>query len=177
MADHLRAALAAYRGGLAERAQHVCTKHNTTLALWYKDMELQAQRPKAHSRVAPDMSLRIVEVLHMSSVASLQRSQSVPRLCIARCTKVVPGRSQEEDIIVVLDFGNPGSAAARAHTLDHVQEGKELHVWRPWNTAERLAQEALPGRPFPEMTRIIPSDCSIVFCTRFRVVDVQLEYL
>ncbi|KAI0656314.1 hypothetical protein C8Q70DRAFT_1013791 [Cubamyces menziesii] len=165
------------RGGLAERAQHIFAKHNTTLTLWYKDMELQAQRPKAHSRIAPDILLRIVEVLHMSSVASLQRSQSVPRLCIAKCTKVVPGRSQEEDIIVVLDFGSPGSAAARAHTLDHVQEGKELHVWRPWNTTEQVAQDILSDPPIREIAVRLPSNCSIVFCARFRVVNMQPEHL
>ncbi|KAI0326812.1 hypothetical protein GY45DRAFT_1309840 [Cubamyces sp. BRFM 1775] len=164
------------RGGLAERAQHIFAKHNTTLTLWYKDMELQAQRPKAHSRIAPDMELRIVEVLHVSSVASLQRSQGVPRLCTARCTRVVPSRKQEEDIVAVLDFGSPGSAPARAHTLDDVQAGRELHVWRPWNTTERLAQDILPDSLIQDvqMPRRLPSNCSIVFCTRFRILnDVQ----
>ncbi|KAI0776805.1 hypothetical protein BD413DRAFT_610392 [Trametes elegans] len=132
------------RGGLAERAQRLIAKHNTTLTLWHKDMELQAQRPHAHARVAPDLAVRVVEVLHLSSVASLQRSQSVPRLCVARCARVSPGGKEgrgggEGDtgtVAVVLDFGSPGSAAARAHMLDEVREGMEVHIWRPWNTIE-----------------------------------------
>ncbi|KAI9068818.1 hypothetical protein FKP32DRAFT_1663556 [Trametes sanguinea] len=161
------------RGGLAERAQRIFAKHNTTLTLWYKDMELQAQRPQAHSRVAPDLSLRIVEVLHMSSVASLQRSQSVPRLCVVRCMKPHSVVSRQEEVAVVLDFGSPGSAAARAHTLDEVKEGKELRVWRPWNTVKTGEEPA----PSPSSSISLPmllgltASCSIMFCTRFRIVQ------
>ncbi|KAH9856410.1 hypothetical protein C2E23DRAFT_866359 [Lenzites betulinus] len=160
------------RGGLAQRAQRVFAKHNTTLGLWYKDMELQAQRPQAHSRVAPDLCVRIVEVLHMSSVASLQRSQGVPRLCVARCSRESPGNPREsEEIAVVLDFGGPGSAAARAHTLDDVKAERELHIWRPWN-AMQVAKvsstdlEDLPMAPFQ-----LPPGCSILFCARFRLMN------
>ncbi|KAI0370849.1 hypothetical protein BV20DRAFT_943334 [Pilatotrama ljubarskyi] len=159
-----------HRGGLAERAQRIFAKHSTTLTLWYKDMELQAQRPQAHSRVTPDLCLRVAEVLHVSSVASLQRSQSVPRLCVARCTKAASGSAREEDVAVVLDFGNPGSAAARAHTLDDLKEGKGLQVWRPWNTT-KIAEE-LPGESADTREAVfrLPPNCSILFCSRFRIV-------
>ncbi|KAI0651276.1 hypothetical protein C8Q79DRAFT_23721 [Trametes meyenii] len=161
------------RGGLAERGQRIYAKHNTTLTLWYKDMELQAQRPQSHSRVAPDLCLRVVEVLHISSVASLQRSQSVPRLCVARCTGVLPGKHREEDVAVVLDFGNPGSTAAKAHTLDEVKERVELHIWRPWNTA-RTAEDLPDGMPRPPVTPFrLPSGCRILFCSRFRIITTS----
>ncbi|KAI0668841.1 hypothetical protein C8Q78DRAFT_1043297 [Trametes maxima] len=160
------------RGGLAERGQRIYAKHNTTLTLWYKDMELQAQRPQSHSRVAPDLCLQVVEVLHMSSVASLQRSQSVPRLCVARCTGVLPGKTRQEDIAVVLDFGSPGSAAAKAHTLDKVKSGIELQIWRPWNTA-RTAEELPNGVPGPQTTPFqLPPSCLILFCSRFRIIPM-----
>ncbi|OJT12338.1 hypothetical protein TRAPUB_11113 [Trametes pubescens] len=159
------------RGGLAERAQRIFAKHNTTLGLWYKDMELQAQRPQAHPRIAPDLCLRITEVLHVSSVASLQRSQSVPRLCVARCVKVSPsGPGEPEEVVAVLDFGNPGSAAARAHTLDDVKMERTLHVWRPWNAAK--TRDSPDGSD--EVNRSLfqlPAHCSILFCTRFRIVS------
>ncbi|EIW56641.1 uncharacterized protein TRAVEDRAFT_65747 [Trametes versicolor FP-101664 SS1] len=156
------------RGGLAERAQRIFAKHNTTLGLWYKDMELQTQRPQAHPRIAPDLCLRIIEVLHVSSVASLQCSQSVPRLCVARCLKISPGGLGEpEEVAAVLDFGNPGSAAARAHTLDDVKMDRTLHIWRPWNTAK--VQDS-PNDIDTSLFRL-PAHCSILFCTRFRIVS------
>ncbi|KAI0351605.1 hypothetical protein OH77DRAFT_1429427 [Trametes cingulata] len=154
------------RGGLAERAQRIFAKHNTTLTLWYKDMELQAQRPEAHAKVTPDLSLRIMEVLHVSSVASLQRSQSVPRLCVARCMKAPLGKARVEDVAVVLDFGNPGSAASRAHTLDEVVEGKGLQIWGPWCTT-KIAED-LPG--VGEAIFRLPPNCSVMFCSRFRII-------
>ncbi|KAI0830171.1 hypothetical protein BC628DRAFT_1408335 [Trametes gibbosa] len=159
------------RGGLAQRAQRVFAKHNTTLALWYKDMELQAQRPQVHSRVSPDLCVRIVEVLHISSVASLQRSQSVPRLCVARCSRESPGNPREpEEIGVVLDFGSPGSSAAKAHTLDDVKAERELQLWRPWNLTQVAKAPVtdlgnLAMRPFQ-----LPLGYSILFCARFRIM-------
>ncbi|KAI0632884.1 hypothetical protein C8Q77DRAFT_1158334 [Trametes polyzona] len=161
------------RGGLAERAQRIFAKHNTTLALWYKDMDLQTRRPQAHSRIAPDLTLRIVEILHVSSVASLQRSQSVPRLCIARCHERTAAALDEalEDVAVVLDFGNPGSIAAKAHTLDDVKAGRDLHVWRPWNVM-RTAGEPPPGSSDPPASLFrLPPRCSMLFCSRFRITN------
>ncbi|KAI8972548.1 hypothetical protein BD414DRAFT_581222 [Trametes punicea] len=157
------------RGGLAERAQHVYARHNTTLTLWYKDMELQEQRPQAHSRLAPDVSLTIVEVLHTTSVATLQRSQSVPRLCVARCLKTTQGKTEEEGVVAVLDFGNSGSASARAHTLDDIKEGKHLHVWRPWNTISAGGDSL--ARSGAATSLQLPRDCAILFCTRFRIIE------
>ncbi len=154
--------LTAFRGGLAERAQRLFSQQNTGLTLWYKDMELQVQRPQAHTRVAPDLCLRIFEVAHVTSIASLQRSQNVPRLSIVKCAKIVEGRTTG-DLIVLLDFGGPGSASAKAHTLDEVKEGRDLQIWAPWNSSDSGAEEL---RRFGAL----PRDDTTLFCTRFRIV-------
>ncbi|KAM5530835.1 hypothetical protein V8D89_015479 [Ganoderma adspersum] len=150
------------RGGLAERAQRLFAQQNTRLTLWYKDMELQVQRPEAHTPVAPDLCLRIFEVAHMTSIANLQRSQNVPRLSIVKCAKVVGGRTTG-DLTVLLDFGIPGSASAKAHTLDEVKKGRDLQVWAPWNSSDSGAEEL---RRFGAL----PRDDTTLFCTRFRIV-------
>lgn len=149
------------RGGLAERAQYIFSKQNTAHSLWYKDMALQGERPKTHSRVAPDLCLRILTVLHITSISSLHRSQNIPRLCIVRCAKIIKGRASGE-LTVLLDFGRPGSLAEKAHTLGEVEEGKEVHLWRPWNTTQ-LDEEEMRRHGAP------PRDGSTLFCTRFRL--------
>ncbi|PIL25913.1 hypothetical protein GSI_11666 [Ganoderma sinense ZZ0214-1] len=150
------------RGGLADRTQRLFAQQNTRLALWYKDMELQVQRPEAHTPVAPDLCLRIFEVAHVTSIASLQRSQNVPRLSIVKCAKIVGGRTTG-DLTVLLDFGFPGSASAKAHTLDEVKEGRDLQIWAPWNSSDSGAEEL---RRFGAL----PRDGTTLFCTRFRIV-------
>ena len=149
-------------GGLAERAQRLFAQQNTRLTLWYKDMELQVQRPEAHTPVAPDLYLRIFEVAHMTSIANLQRSQNVPRLSIVKCAKIVGGRTTG-DLTVLLDFGYPGSASAKAHTLDEVKKGRDLQIWAPWNSSDSGAEEL---RRFGAL----PRDDTTLFCTRFRIV-------
>ncbi|KAI0742743.1 hypothetical protein C8Q80DRAFT_1273358 [Daedaleopsis nitida] len=151
------------RGGLAERAQHIFSKQNTAQTLWYKDIALQGERPQAHARVAADLCLRIVTVLHTTSIASLQRSQNVPRLCIVRCAKIIKGRAAGE-LTVLLDFGRPGSLSEKAHTLDEVKEGREIHLWRPWNSSQADA-ETMRRHGAP------PRDDSTLFCSRFRIAS------
>ncbi|KAI0744715.1 hypothetical protein C8Q76DRAFT_789207 [Earliella scabrosa] len=149
------------RGGLADRAQHLFAKQNTVQTLWYKEMALQGSRPTTTRRVAPDLSVRILAVSHTTSISSLQRSQNIPRLCVVRCAKIIKGRATGE-LTVVLDFGSPGSLAEKAHTLEEVKEGKEVHVWRPWNSSQADAEEMFRhGVP--------PRDGSTIFCTRFRL--------
>ncbi|KAI0717728.1 hypothetical protein C8T65DRAFT_640580 [Cerioporus squamosus] len=150
------------RGGLAERAKYLFSEQHTALALWYKDMTLQATRPQTHTRVAPDLCLRIVEVVHIASIVSLQRSQNVPRLCILRCAKVIKGRTTG-DLTVLLDFGGPGSPAGKTHTLDEIKEGRDVHAWRPWNSSQ-VDEEEMRRHGAP------PRDGSTLFCTRFRLV-------
>lgn len=154
--------LMVFRGGLAERAQRLFAQQNTRLTLWYKDMELQMQRPEAHTPVAPDLCLRVFEVAHVTSIASLQRSQNIPRLSIVKCAKIVGGRTTG-DLTVLLDFGVPGSASAKAHTLDEVKEGKDLQIWAPWNSSDSGAEEL---RRFGAL----PRDDTTLFCPRFRIV-------
>ncbi|RPD60757.1 hypothetical protein L227DRAFT_525326 [Lentinus tigrinus ALCF2SS1-6] len=150
------------RGGLAERAKYLFSEQHTALALWYKDMTLQASRPQTHTRVAPDLCLRILSVLHVASIVSLQRSQNVPRLCIVRCAKVIRGRTTG-DLTVLLDFGGPGSSAGKTHTLDEIKEGKDVHIWRPWKSSQ-VDEEEMRRHGAP------PRDGSTLFCTRFRIV-------
>ncbi|TBU30916.1 hypothetical protein BD311DRAFT_689822 [Dichomitus squalens] len=149
------------RGGLADRAQHLFSKRHTALTLWSKDMQLQAQRSKEHRPVAPDLALRIFEVAHITSVASLQRSHNAPRLAIVKCAHIVKGRTTG-DVTVLLDFSSPGTAAGRAHTLDEVKEGKDLHIWCPYNSSDLSAEEL---RRFGAL----PRDGTTLFCTRFRI--------
>ena len=151
-----------YSGGLAERAKCLFSEQRTALALWYKDMALQASRPQTYARLPPDLYLRIVQVLHVTSIVSLQRSQNVPRLCIVRCTKVIRERTTG-NLTVLLDFGGLGSTAGQAHTLDEIKEGRDVHVWRPWNTSQ-MDEEQMRRHGAP------PRDGSTLFCTRFRII-------
>ena len=125
-------------------------------------MQLQAQRSKGQPTVAPDLALRTFEVIHVTSIASLQRSQNVPRLAIVKCANIVKGRTTG-DLTVLLDFGSPGSAAGRTHTLDEVKEGKDLHIWCPYNSSD-------PGAEELRRYGALPRDGTTLFCTRFRLV-------
>lgn len=146
------------RGGLAARAQHIFAREHTSLTLWQKDMDLEAQKNRF---TAPALCLRIVQIVHMTSIASLQRSQNVPRVCVVRCQKIFQGRPTG-DLTVLLDFGGPHSAAERAHTLDDVKEGKDLQIWLPWQSTQADELEMRRhGAP--------PRDGTVLFCTRFRI--------
>ncbi|KAH9922322.1 uncharacterized protein BXZ73DRAFT_79720 [Epithele typhae] len=150
------------RGGLADRAQHLFAQQRTGLALWQKDMDLQAQRPGTHPRSPPDLSLRIIDTVHITSIASLQRSQTVPRLSIVRCAKLLKGSAVGE-ITVVLDFGINGATGSEARTLEDAKGGRGLNIWSPWNSSDRSAEEL-------RKYGVLPKDGTVLFCTRFRII-------
>ena len=150
------------RGGLAERAQYLFQRQSTGLTLWEKDMALQVERPKTYPPVPPDLSLRILDVVYVSSIASLQRSQSVPRMSIVRCAKVHKG-SAAGSVTVLLDFGAPGTTAAQIHSLEEIKDGRDVRVWVPWNSSDASAEDL---RKFGAL----PRDGTVLFCTRFRIV-------
>ena len=150
----------ASRGGLAERAQHLFAQRSTALALWERDMEHRASR--GHAPYPPDLALRVLAVAHVSSAASLQRSQAAPRLAAVRCAKLLKG-SPVGSVLALLDFGAPGSAAERAHTLDALRDGRDVHVWGPWGSSDAAAEDL---RRFGAM----PRDGTTLFCTRFRII-------
>ena len=109
-----------------------------------------------------ELSFRILDVLYVSSVLSLQRSQTIPRLSILSCSKLLKG-SEVGKVTVLLDFGTPGSSSSQAQALGEVRAGREVLVWGPWNSSDASAQTL---RKFGAL----PRDDTVLYCTRFRLV-------
>ncbi|KAI0920436.1 hypothetical protein AcV5_010167 [Taiwanofungus camphoratus] len=157
------------RGGLAEQASRQFAQSDTALSLWQTDM----QRPSS-ARIAPDLRLRIVSVSTDTDDVSHHRPPYPPRLGIARCCSM--NGLDPEERTVLLNFGDPCSLILRTNKVDDLQEGGELHLWRPWHTIDALdscvegSDPRVQGHNLQLANHLFLNGGNILLCSRFRIV-------
>ncbi|EMD35068.1 hypothetical protein CERSUDRAFT_96983 [Gelatoporia subvermispora B] len=160
------------RGGLAEDVKRLFAQKDTTLSLWQTETEGNLRR--SH-RPAPNLRVRIAAILHDVEDASNKTAQA-PRTGIVRC-RTSAGKAQ--DYIVFLSFGHFGSSP-RLNKIEDLKDGRELYIWKPWQTMELPEDFAVdaPPSPSPEMPVIsqrfptfgtpeVAQGCAMLFCSRF----------
>ncbi|EPS97312.1 hypothetical protein FOMPIDRAFT_1128796, partial [Fomitopsis schrenkii] len=120
------------RGGLAGRAKILLKQRQTGLALWQAALEhdLSAKR-----RPKPDMRVRVMSILHAATDAEHVRTAHSPCLVLLRCA-IMPEFRQEE-IMLLLNFDAAcGASPVRFHKIANVQAGREVFLWKPWQTVD-----------------------------------------
>ncbi|KZT05205.1 uncharacterized protein LAESUDRAFT_233552 [Laetiporus sulphureus 93-53] len=141
------------RGGLAQRASVQFSHRRTALSLWQSSLELEMRSGRA---LVPDMHLRVTSVRYSANPADHQRTSHAPCVALVRC-RVVSAR-KEEDVTVMLNFDGVGSRATPFNKVSELQDGREVYVWRPWNSITIPSAFSLPGG----------TECdNIMFCSRF----------
>jgi len=143
------------KGGLAERAQTIVNRSQTSYTLWQKDIEVHLRAipsgPNAHSftsyrrALRPDLLLRVVSVLRETRISGTSRGAGSLRSVLARCDVQQTGRdalsttptAQSTTTLLVLFSFSPevlarASVTSSDPTFDMV-EGVEIMVWKPFH--------------------------------------------
>ncbi|OCH91327.1 hypothetical protein OBBRIDRAFT_792375 [Obba rivulosa] len=164
------------RGGLAEDAKRLFSQKMTSLSLWQTQVEGYIRGSR---RLTPELRVRIVSVLHDVEDVSNKTVQA-PRTGIVRCRSSADSRAQ--DYVILLSFGSSANPP-RLNKLEDLQTGRELYIWRPWQTME--LPETLPVGILPSLSPETPlfsqrfprfglpesgQDCVVLFCSRFWIV-------
>ena len=130
------------RNGMAERAQHLISRSQTSYTLWQKEIETTHSSgcvPKS------DICLRVVEVLHSAYTSSSPGTSSSLRSILARCHVVsnvalhhpmedphhTGGYIPSAEGYVLFSF-SAGGHNSRAGVTQVLNEGTYVYVWKPF---------------------------------------------
>ena len=126
------------RGGLADRARSLLKQRQTGLSLWQISLELEL---KAKRRPRPDMRLRVISILYAATDAHHVRTAHPPCLACLRCA-IMPEFRQEE-VLLILNFdAASGASPIRFHKMADLKVGREIFLWKPWQTLDIPASSA-----------------------------------
>lgn len=163
-------------GGLAARAAELFARSQNSLSLWQIEVEHQlaaSRRPK------PDIRFKIEKILHIplapaSDVKAAHRSSSSAGIALCRIisTSAVPGliASRLELHRTVFSFsslppaGDEVGVRSPVRNPDDFVEGREVHVWTPWQQISR------PKTEMRELFADMEVSSILIMCTRFVIL-------
>ena len=121
-----------YRNGLAEKAEQLIKRSQTSYLLWQKEVETHIASSR---KVAPNLCVRVINIAHAMSVSNMSRDRGLLRNILAQCEILLSKTDGDSP------FGSTGKCTVlfsfptqsnRHFTESDFPEGVEVDIWRPF---------------------------------------------